>query len=92
MYLSGGDIPESVYDNLIETVHAHLPALHRYMSLRKKLLGVEHLHMYDLFAPIVDNVQTTYTYDEAKSLWQKRLSLWAMSMSVYLSLAWRVAG
>ena len=63
MYLSGGDIPESVYDNLIETVHAHLPALHRYMALRKKLLGVEHLHMYDLFAPIVDNVQTTYTYD-----------------------------
>ena len=33
------------------------------MALRKKLLGVEHLHMYDLFAPIVDNVQTTYTYD-----------------------------
>lgn len=80
MYLSDGDIPESVYDNLIETVHAHLPALHRYMALRKKLLGVEHLHMYDLFAPIVDNVQTTYTYDEAKSLWQRHLSLWEMSM------------
>lgn len=92
MYLSDGDIPESVYDNLIETVHAHLPALHRYMALRKKLLGVEHLHMYDLFAPIVDNVQTTYTYDEAKSLWQRRLSLWAMSMSAHLRLAWRVAG
>ena len=73
MYLSGGDIPESVYDNLIETVHAHLPALHRYMALRKKLLGVEHLHMYDLFAPIVDNVQTTYTYDEAKKLVAKAL-------------------
>jgi len=41
MYLSGGDIPESDYDNLIETVHAHLPALHGYMALRKKLLGVE---------------------------------------------------
>ena len=73
MYLSDGDIPESVYDNLIETVHAHLPALHRYMALRKKLLGVEHLHMYDLFAPIVDNVQTTYTYDEAKKLVAKAL-------------------
>ena len=44
MYLSKGNIPQSVYDNLIETVHAHLPALHEYMSLRKKMLGVEHLH------------------------------------------------
>ena len=74
MYLADGDIPESVYDNLIETVHAHLPALHRYMSVRKKLLGVEHLHMYDLFAPIVDNAQTSYTYDEAKELVAKALA------------------
>ena len=48
--------------------------------------------MYDLFAPIVDNVQTTYTYDEAKKLVAKALELWAMSMSAHLRLAWRVAG
>ena len=52
MHLDNGNIPESVYDNLIETVHKHLPALHRYMSIRKKILGVEHLHMYDLYVQI----------------------------------------
>ena len=66
MYLSKGNIPQSVYDNLIETVHAHLPALHEYMSLRKKMLGVEHLHMYDLFVPIVSDVDMKYSFEEAK--------------------------
>ena len=68
MYLADGNIPESVYDNLIETVHAHLPALHKYMSIRKKMLGVERLHMYDLFVPIVDDADSRYTYEEAKEL------------------------
>ena len=74
MYLADGNIPESVYDNLIETVHAHLPALHKYMSIRKKMLGVERLHMYDLFVPIVDNADTRYTYEEAKELVVKALA------------------
>lgn len=68
MHLDRGNIPESVYDNLIETVHRHLPAMHRYMSVRKKVLGVEHLHMYDLFAPLVDSVESKYTYEEAKEI------------------------
>lgn len=68
MYLSRGNIPESVYDNLIETVHAHLPALHRYMSIKKKMLGVEHLHMYDIFAPVVPNSDKKYSFEEAKEL------------------------
>ena len=46
MHLAEGNIPESVYDNLIETVHKHLPAMHRYMAVRKKVLGVDQLHMY----------------------------------------------
>ena len=50
-HLNSGNIPENVYDNLIEAVHKHLPAMHRYISLRKKALGVELLHMYDLFVP-----------------------------------------
>ena len=66
MHLSEGNIPETVYDNLIETVHRHLPDLHRYMALRKKILGVEHLHMYDLFVPIVSDVDMKYSFEEAK--------------------------
>lgn len=48
MHLDQGNIPEGVYDNLIETVHKHLPAMHRYMAERKKLLGVDELHMLSL--------------------------------------------
>lgn len=68
MHLDNGNIPESVYDNLIETVHRHLPALHRYMSIRKKILGVEHLHMYDLYVPLVEEVEEKYSFEEAKEI------------------------
>ena len=68
MHLDNGNIPESVYDNLIETVHKHLPAMHRYMAIRKKLLGVERLHMYDIYVPIVEETGKTYPYDEAKEI------------------------
>jgi oligoendopeptidase F len=68
MYLNNGNIPESVYDNLIEAVHKHLPAMYRYVAARKKLLGVENLHIYDVFAPVVDTVEHTYTFEEAKEL------------------------
>ncbi len=68
MHLAEGNIPESVYDNLIETVHKHLPALHRYMAIRKKVLGVDQLHMYDIYVPIVDTPEKKYPYDEAKEL------------------------
>jgi oligoendopeptidase F len=68
MALSGDNIPVSVYNNLIETIHEHLPLLHRYMALRKKLLGVDELHMYDLFAPLVDDYDMPITYEEAKEI------------------------
>jgi oligoendopeptidase F len=74
MHLSNGNIPESVYDNLIEAVHRHLPAMHRYMALRKKILGVEHLHMYDLYVPLVKDVEQKYTYEEAKETVVKALA------------------
>lgn len=74
MHLSNGNIPESVYDNLIEAVHRHLPAMHRYMALRKKILGVEHLHMYDLYVPLVKDVEQQYTYEEAKETVAKALA------------------
>lgn len=68
MYLSKGNIPESVYDNLIKTVNSHLPALHRYMAVRKERLGVDKLRMYDLFVSVVDDVEKKYTYQQAKEL------------------------
>jgi oligoendopeptidase F len=66
MSLYGDNIPKEVYTNLVDTIHESLPLLHRYMKLRKKLLGVDELHMYDLFAPLVDEYKMEITYDEAK--------------------------
>lgn len=68
MHLDTGNIPEAVYDNLIETVHKHLPALHKYMAYRKEVLGVEHLHMYDLYIPLVKDFDRSYTIEEAKKI------------------------
>ncbi|WP_434756613.1 oligoendopeptidase F [Paenibacillus amylolyticus] len=66
MNLYGDNIPTDVYTNLVDTIHESLPLLHRYMDLRKKLLGVDQLHMYDLFAPLVDEYKMGITYEEAK--------------------------
>ncbi|MFB9326013.1 oligoendopeptidase F [Paenibacillus aurantiacus] len=66
MSLYGDNIPKSVYTNLIDTIHKHLPLMHRYMELRKKLLKVDELHMYDLFAPLVDEYKLDITYEQAK--------------------------
>lgn len=66
--LAANNIPESVYDNLIETVNKNLHLLHRYIKLRKKVLGVEQLHMYDLFTPLVKDVKMDIPYEEAKKI------------------------
>jgi oligoendopeptidase F len=58
-------IPLGVYNGLIDTVHAHLPLLHRLMRLRKKILGVDDLQMYDLFVPMVKPADSSLNYDEA---------------------------
>ena len=63
--LDGDNIPESVYRNLIRVIHDHLGALHKYVKLRKKLLGVEKLHMYDIYAPLVDMPDREIPYEEA---------------------------
>lgn len=64
--LDSTEVPESVYHNLIAAVRANLPKLHRYTSLRKKLLGVEELHFYDLYTPIVSDVDMKVPFEEAK--------------------------
>ncbi|HEY2494110.1 MAG TPA: oligoendopeptidase F [Paenibacillus sp.] len=67
MSLYSDNIEKEVYTNLIDTIHESLPLMHRYMKLRKKLLGVDELHMYDLFAPLVDEYKMDITYEEAKA-------------------------
>lgn len=62
------NIPESVYDTLIETVSDHLHLLKRYISLRKKILGVAELNMFDLSTPLVQDVKMEVSYEEAKDL------------------------
>ncbi len=64
--LDGTNVPTSVYLNLIDTVHKHLPKLHRYVRLRKKLLGVDELHFYDIYTPLVKDVDKKIPYEEAK--------------------------
>jgi oligoendopeptidase F len=64
--LSTNNIPEEVYDNLVKTVNDNLHLLHRYIDLRKKVLGIEELHMYDLYTPLVKDVKMEVSYEEAK--------------------------
>ncbi|MDB5052800.1 MAG: oligopeptidase PepB, partial [Bacilli bacterium] len=73
MSLYGDHISKEVYTNLIEAVHESLPLLQRYTTLRKKLLKVDELHMYDLFAPLVDEFKMEITYDEAKTMVEESL-------------------
>ncbi|GFR39526.1 oligoendopeptidase F [Insulibacter thermoxylanivorax] len=66
MSLSHDNIPKEVYTNLIDTIHEHLPLLYRYLELRKQLLKLDELHMYDLFVPLVEEFDMEITYEEAK--------------------------
>ncbi len=63
--LSGNNIPEAVYDNLVATVDKNLPKLHRYLHLRKRLLGLDQVHMWDLYNPMVSEVDKKIPYEEA---------------------------
>ncbi|MEK5323664.1 oligoendopeptidase F [Aeribacillus sp. FSL M8-0254] len=72
--LSANNIPEEVYDNLVKTINEHLPLLHRYVDLRKKALKLDELHMYDLYTPLVQNVDMKITYEEAKDIVLKGLA------------------
>ncbi len=64
--LDSNNVPTSVYLNLIEAVHENLDKMHRYVSLRKKLLGVDELHFYDVYAPLVSNVDRKIPFAQAK--------------------------
>ncbi|MBP2241181.1 oligoendopeptidase F [Cytobacillus eiseniae] len=72
--LAANNIPESVYENLVQTINNNLHLLHRYVKLRKKVLGVKELHMYDLYTPLVKDVKMEVKYEEAKDLILKGLA------------------
>jgi len=64
--LDGTNVPTDVYLNLIEAVHRNLPKMHRYIKLRKKLLSLDQLHFYDIYTPLVKDVDKAIPYDQAK--------------------------
>jgi len=65
MALDGDNVPVEVYDNLIATVHDYIEPLQRYMELRKKIMDVDELHLYDTSVPITAESEVKYTYEEA---------------------------
>ena len=69
--LDANNVPVAVYTNLVEGVNAGLPSFHRYLKLRRRILGVDELHYYDLYAPLVGSVDSQYTVDEARTLIEK---------------------
>lgn len=66
--LNGPNIPVSVYMRLIDGINKNLPAFHRYLKLRQRILGLDQLHYYDLYAPLVGSVELTYTPEQAQKL------------------------
>nr|WP_132371723.1 oligoendopeptidase F [Melghiribacillus thermohalophilus] len=71
--LNPNNIPEKVYDNLVEAVNEKLDLLQRYIGLKKEILGVDELHMYDIYTPLVREVKMEVTYEEAQDLVLKGL-------------------
>ncbi len=69
--LFGGNVPMSVYDSLIDAVHEGLPTMKQYLALRKKVLGLDELNMYDLYCPMVSEVEMNVPYADAKELVKK---------------------
>lgn len=63
--LDADNIPTGVYHNLVKNVNDNLATFHRYLNLRRRMLGVDTLHYYDLYAPLVEQVDLSYTVEEA---------------------------
>ena len=68
MSMAEEHVPEQVYDNLIQAVRDHLPAMYRYVALRKKILQIPEIHYYDVYAPLVKGSEKRYTYEQAKEM------------------------
>ena len=72
--LNGNNIPVAVYKNLIDNVHQNLSSLDRYFHLRKRMLGLDQLYYYDIYTPLVKNIDTDYSLAEAQDLVKKALT------------------
>ncbi len=72
--LDNTEVPVQVYHNLIEAVHNNIEYMHKYVNLRKKLMKVDELHMYDLYTPIVNDANKKFPYEEAKEIVIKALA------------------
>ena len=72
--LDANAIPVSVYKNLVKTINDRLPAMHRYVALRKKMLGVDELHMYDVYVPLVNRPEKEYSFEEAGQIVKRALA------------------
>ncbi len=66
--LSRTEVPTEVYHNLIATVHKNMPLMHRYMALRKKLMKLDELHMYDIYPTLVSEAENVISFEEAKKI------------------------
>ena len=74
MAMDGEDVSPVVYNNLVESVHGALPAMHKYISLRKKILGFDEQHMYDIYMPLVSDADIKVPFEEAYELVVKGLA------------------
>ena len=72
--LDGTEVDPAIYHNLIDAVHRSFAPMHRYVSLRRRALGVDELHMYDLYVPVVEGVEMKFTFDQAKEIALKALA------------------
>ena len=72
--VNGNNVDPAVCDRLIDSIHAKISYMHRYVSLRKKMLGVDELHMYDVYVPMVADYDRKFSYEEAKELSLKALA------------------
>lgn len=72
--LDNNNIPEKVYDQLLEAIHEELPLLHRYTELRKEALELDEVHMYDIYTPLVKGVKMNFTYEQAQDIVLKSLA------------------
>ena len=72
--VDANNVPSKVYRNLVETVNANMDKMHRYVKLRKKCLGVDELHMYDVYTPMIADAAKKVSYDEAKETVLKALA------------------
>ena len=72
--LAENEIPVEVYNNLIDAVHQNFPAFYKYVDLRKRVMGLDELHFWDIYTPLVDDVDMKFTYEEACDLIVKALA------------------